>query len=113
RKQQKKTRQKEKNDEETPPFYFCRTTITYPAVKRSRWRIFFAEEWLRNTSIISAALASTLAPSHSGPEKPRVVPAIISADHAVNRVIPTEALGAGVDGHEKGECTQMFTDKNI
>ena len=74
---------------------------------------FFAEEWLRNTSIISAALASTLAPSSLGAEKPLVVSAIVSADHAVNRVIPTEALGAGVDGHEKGECTQMFTDKNI
>ena len=82
-------------------------------MKRSRWRIFFAEEWLRNTSIISAALASTLAPSSLGAEKPLVVCAIVSADHAVNRVIPTEALGAGVDGHEKGECTQMFTDKNI
>jgi hypothetical protein len=28
-------------------------------------------------------------------------------------VIPTEALGAGIDGHEKGECTHMFTVKNI
>ena len=82
-------------------------------MKRSRWRIFFAEGWLRNTSIISAALASTLAPSSLGAEKPLVVSAIVSVDHAVNRVIPTEALGAGVDGHEKGECTQMFTDKNI
>ncbi len=27
--------------------------------------------------------------------------------------MPTQALGAGVDGHEKGECAQMFTDKNI
>src|SRR5215470_3784199 len=75
--------------------------------------MFFPEEWLRNTSIISAALASTLAPSSLGAEKPLVVCAIVSADHAVNRVIPTEALGAGVDGHEKGECAQMFTDKNI
>ena len=35
------------------------------------------------------------------------------AEHPVNRLVPTEALGAGVDGHEKGECAQMFTDKNI
>jgi hypothetical protein len=27
--------------------------------------------------------------------------------------VPTEALGAGVDGHEKGECAEMFTDKNV
>jgi hypothetical protein len=27
--------------------------------------------------------------------------------------VPSQALGAGVDGHEKGECERMFTDKNI
>ncbi|HET6889096.1 MAG TPA: discoidin domain-containing protein [Candidatus Udaeobacter sp.] len=27
--------------------------------------------------------------------------------------MPTQALGAGVDGHEQGECAKMFTDKNI
>ena len=27
--------------------------------------------------------------------------------------MPTQALGAGIDGHEKGECGRMFTDKNI
>src|SRR2546430_14673816 len=43
----------------------------------------------------------------------RVICAIVSADHPVNRCVPTEALGAGVDGHDKGECAQMFTDKNI
>jgi len=37
----------------------------------------------------------------------------VLADHPVNRLVPTESLGAGVDGHEKGECAQMFTDKNI
>ena len=46
-------------------------------------------------------------------EKPLIVSAIVSADHPVNRLVPTQALGAGVDGHEKGECAQMFTDKNI
>jgi hypothetical protein len=27
--------------------------------------------------------------------------------------VPTKALGAGVDGHERDECARMFTDKNI
>jgi hypothetical protein len=27
--------------------------------------------------------------------------------------VPTETFGAGVDGHEKGECALMFTDNNI
>ena len=48
-----------------------------------------------------------------GGEKPVVISAIVSADHPVNRCVPTEALGAGVDGHDKGECAQMFTDRNI
>src|SRR5215471_20063651 len=46
-------------------------------------------------------------------EKPFVVSATVLADHPVNRCAPTRALGAGVDGHEQGECERMFTDKNI
>jgi hypothetical protein len=37
----------------------------------------------------------------------------VDADHSVNKCVPIEALGAGVDGHERGECARMFTDKNI
>jgi hypothetical protein len=46
-------------------------------------------------------------------EKPFTVSAVVLADHPVNQCVPTQALGAGVDGHEKGECERMFTDKNI
>ena len=46
-------------------------------------------------------------------EKPFAVSAIVLADHPVNQCVPTQALGAGVDGHEQGECAKMFTDKNI
>jgi hypothetical protein len=42
-----------------------------------------------------------------------MISAIVSGDHPVNRCVPTQALGAGIDGHEKGECARMFTDKNI
>jgi len=48
-----------------------------------------------------------------GAEKPLLVSAIVSADHPINYCVPPQALGAGIDGHEKGECAQMFTDKNI
>ncbi len=48
-----------------------------------------------------------------GGQKPLMVSAIVSADHPVNQCVPTRALGAGIDGHEKGECARMFTDKNI
>jgi F5/8 type C domain len=46
-------------------------------------------------------------------EKPFAVSAIVLADHPVNQCVPTKALGAGVDGHQPGECARMFTDKNI
>jgi len=46
-------------------------------------------------------------------EKPIVISATVLADHPVNQCAPGQALGAGVDGHEKGECARMFTDKNI
>jgi hypothetical protein len=46
-------------------------------------------------------------------EKPFAVSAVVLADHPVNQCVPTQALGAGVDGHEQGECARMFTDKNI
>ena len=48
-----------------------------------------------------------------GSDKPVRVTAVVSADHPINRCIPPQALGAGVDGHEKGECARMFTDKGI
>jgi hypothetical protein len=37
----------------------------------------------------------------------------VQAGRPVNRINPVQALGAGIDGHEKGECARMFTDKNI
>jgi hypothetical protein len=46
-------------------------------------------------------------------EKPFAVSAVVLADHPVNHCVPTQALGAGVDGHEQGESARMFTDKNI
>ncbi len=39
--------------------------------------------------------------------------ATVHADQPVNRINPVQALGAGIDGHERGECARMFTDKNI
>jgi len=38
---------------------------------------------------------------------------VVIADHPVNKFIPARSIGAGVDGHEKGECARMFTDSNI
>ena len=46
-------------------------------------------------------------------EKPFAVSALVLANRPVNQCVPTQAIGAGVDGHEQGECARMFTDKNI
>jgi len=48
-----------------------------------------------------------------GNPKDLAVTAIVDANHCANKLVPTEALGAGIDGHERGECNRMFTDSNI
>ncbi len=68
--------------------------------------------WLRN-AVVLAAIQFALATGARGGEKPLMVSAVVSADHSVNQCVPTRALGAGVDGHEKDECARMFTNKNI
>ena len=70
-------------------------------------------DWLCIAAVISVALQLAFTTQIQSSEKPLIVSAIVSADHPVNRLVPTESLGAGIDGHEKGECAQMFTDKNI
>jgi hypothetical protein len=37
----------------------------------------------------------------------------VHAEQPVNTINPTQALGAGIDGHERGECARMFSEKNI
>jgi len=69
--------------------------------------------WLPSTAVLSALVHLALATGARGGEKPFVVSAIISADHPINQCVPNRALGAGIDGHEQGECARMFTDKNI
>jgi hypothetical protein len=82
-------------------------------VNKLRSGAFLKEKWLRNVAMIAAVLQLTVLTPTFGGEKPLTISAIVSADHPVNRLVPTKALGAGIDGHEKGECAQMFTDKNI
>jgi len=68
---------------------------------------------LRSTAVVLAAMQlGSVGGAHTD-DKPFVVSAIVSADHPINQCVPTRALGAGIDGHEKGECARIFTDKNI
>src|SRR5437762_2681029 len=94
-------------------FHSWRSTVRYPAVNESRSAAFLEGNSLRNTAIMLAALQLIVGTPTFGDEKPLVISAIVSADHPVNRLVPTKTLGAGIDGHEKGECAQMFADKNI
>jgi F5/8 type C domain len=68
--------------------------------------------WLLSATVPFALLCSTSLAEKPDPKTFPVI-AVVSADHPVNRCVPTETLGAGVDGHEKGECALMFTDNNI
>src|ERR1700745_4195793 len=69
--------------------------------------------WLSCVAIVSAHFHLASGAETTSAQKPFAASAVVSAEHPVNRLVPTEALGAGVDGHEKDECAQMFTDKNI
>ena len=69
--------------------------------------------WLIAAAIVSVLVPLALATTARGGKKPLIVSAIVSADHPVNQCEPTRVFGAGIDGHEKGECARMFTDKNI
>jgi F5/8 type C domain len=67
-------------------------------------------------SLFSAAIGLVPLASQAQPradEKPFEVSAVVLANRPVNQCVPAQALGAGVDGHEQGECARMFTDKNI
>jgi hypothetical protein len=69
---------------------------------------------LASLSLIGIHLIQlTTATEAHGDQSPFFVAATVLADHPVNQCVPTQALGAGVDGHEQGECALMFTDKNI
>src|SRR5438876_7291481 len=81
------------------------------SVVNSAWLV--RGDWLLGAPIISVLLALASATEARGGEKPFAVSATVAADHPVNRINPVQALGAGIDGHEKGECARMFTDTNI
>jgi len=46
-------------------------------------------------------------------ERPVVLSATVSTDQCVNKCIPKQSLGGGIDGHERGECARMLSGKNI
>jgi hypothetical protein len=61
--------------------------------------------------LTTAALSETA--GHSDQAGALAVSAIVAADHPINTCVPTKEIGAGIDGHERGQCTRMFSPRNI
>ena len=93
---------------------FTKARPPYGGTSPSDWRTFGVRCVLASLSLTAAHLTelATATEAHAD-EKPLAVSAIVLANRPVNQCVPTQALGAGVDGHEQGECARMFTDKNI
>ena len=50
---------------------------------------------------------------YADPHNAFAVSAVVAADHRVNACVPREAIGASVDGHERGQCARLFPQTNI
>jgi hypothetical protein len=94
-------------------FHYHSICIHFGVVNRAWFAIYFQKNWLRSSAVMLAAVGFALATAAGSNEKPVAVSAIVLADNPVNHCVPTQALGAGIDGHEKHECARMFTDKNL
>ncbi len=68
-----------------------RSAFTYHAVNDTRFAKSLQRNWLRTAALMLAALQLGLAIQINGSEKPLKISAIVSADHPVNRLVPTEA----------------------
>src|SRR5205809_1644396 len=91
-------------------FRSYRSAFRYDDVKRG-WLV--RGNWLFVAAVVSAIVHLVSAEEVRSDQEPFPISAVVLADHRVNHCVPIEALGAGIDGHEKGECARMFTDKNI
>src|SRR2546429_8526373 len=55
--------------------------------------------------------AATASPAAN--ERSFVVSATVRTNQCVNKCIPKQSLGGGIDGHERGQCARMLSEKNI
>ena len=62
--------------------------------------------------MLVTAVSLTLAHAASSHE-PLTVSATVATDKPVNVFVPIEALGGGIDGHERGECAVMFSKHSV
>jgi hypothetical protein len=93
---------------------FAKARPPFGATSPSTRRTFGVRRVLASLSLSGLYLIQLAAASEADADEKRfAVSAVVLADHPVNQCVPTHALGAGVDGHEQGECARMFTYKNI
>ena len=71
--------------------------------------LFLFDIALLLTAVMCPAEAQTSA--KTGSSAPIVV--TVHTDRSVGRFRPSEAFGAGVDGHEKGSIAPMYTPANL
>jgi hypothetical protein len=67
---------------------------------------------MKQVLALACAFVTTVC-SQAHSENPFPVSATVDATCPLNKFVPREALGAGVDGHERGECEKMFSANNI
>jgi hypothetical protein len=68
----------------------------------------------RRAGAVLAALLVAGAPSAAGAGLAAPLGTVtVDARQAVNRVDPRSALGADLDGHERGETAQIYTPANV
>ncbi len=63
--------------------------------------------------ILTAAICFVRLPATGNAPDAITITATVRAGRAVNACVPGQALGAGVDGHERDECERMLSEKNI
>jgi F5/8 type C domain-containing protein len=99
----------------------CARRQTRPLIKASTSNIstqhIYLGKFVRRYQIFAVvALCLTLLPMIAqGVDVPNpfAVSLTVLADRSANKLRPKEALGAGIDGHEQGECARMLSPKNI
>lgn len=79
--------------------------------------MFTVLTWSCFPAVCSIQLLAMAVPSktvgHCDQRDSFAVSAVVAADHPVNTCVPTEAIGASVDGHERGQCARMLSHQNI
>jgi len=72
-------------------------------------------QWLITPLVFTFCLFTSRITGQSSVDKEAAPPLVVTVhtDHAVGQFRPSEAMGAGVDGHERGSIDQMHTPANI